>query len=399
MSGTARNIRLYPWFKFFQSLMFWQAIWFLFFQSELSAAQAILIFVFADLAATVFEVPSGYFSDRIGRKITLILAVFAGFAAALMQAFGTEFWVFALAQICIGLHFAFVSGTDSSFLYESLAKEGREEDVEEHELRAWRYSFVALALSAVAGGAMALWGLRVPYFATAASFAALLVVVFLFVEPTEKAVRKLGQAHWAEALGQALKAPVLIWLFALSALMYVFSHLPFVFGQPYIFAALDGLGLSANAPFVSGAVTAIMMLLSVLTSWIAPGIREKIGLSGILLLAFGMQIALVAGLAFTGSVIAIALLLVRMVPDSFSRPFILARIQPLLPDDVRATYLSLQSLAAKLLFAVSLYLAAGSASDVGEMANSEIQSILRVYAGVGLAAFMALFWAARGRGV
>ena len=30
MSGAARNIALYPWFKFFQNLLFWQAIWFLF---------------------------------------------------------------------------------------------------------------------------------------------------------------------------------------------------------------------------------------------------------------------------------------------------------------------------------------------------------------------------------
>lgn len=397
--STARNVRLYPWFKFFQNLMFWQAIWFLFFQSELSAAQAIMIYVFADIAATIFEVPSGFFSDRIGRKVTLITSVFAGFAAALMQAFGTEFWVFALAQVGIGLHFAFVSGTDSSLLYESLAKEGREDEIETHELRAWRFSFVALAISAVTGGAMALLGLRVPYFATAASFAALLIVVFLFVEPSMQDARKVGQAHWSEALGRALKTPVLMWLFALSALMYVFSHLPFVFGQPYIFAALDGLGLSANAPIVSGSVTALMMLLSVVTSWMAPGIRARIGLSGILLLAFAMQIILVAGLAVTSSVLAIALLLVRMVPDSFSRPFILARIQPLLPDDVRATYLSLQSLAAKLLFAVTLYLAAGSASNVGEMANSEIQTILQVYAGVGLVAFAGLFFAARKSGV
>ena len=181
--------------------------------------------------------------------------------------------------------------------------------------------------------------------------------------------------------------------------MYGFSHLPFVFGQPYIFAALEGLGLSANAPLVSGAVTALMMLISVLTSWMAPGLRKRIGLTGILLLAFAMQIALVAGLAVTGSVLAIALLLMRMVPDSFSRPFILARIQPLLGDEVRATYLSLQSLAAKLLFAVTLYVASGSASDVGEMANSEIQTILQVYAGVGVVALGLLAIAARRREV
>lgn len=399
MSGAARNVRLYPWFKFFQNLMFWQAIWFLFFQSELSAAQAILIFVFADIATTVFEVPSGFLSDRIGRRITLIFSVVAGLVAAVMQAFGSEFWVFAAAQVALGIHFAFISGTDSSFLYESLAKDGREDEVEEHELRAWRFSFVALAISAVAGGVMALWGLRVPYFATAASFVALLIVVLYFVEPARDASKEGSQAHWTQALGTALKTPVLIWLFALSTLMYGFSHLPFVFGQPFIFAALDGLGLSANAPLVSGVVTALMMLLSVLTSWLAPGIRKRIGLSGILLLAFGMQIALVGGLAVTSSVYAIAFLLMRMVPDSFSRPFILARIQPLLEDQVRATYLSIQNLSAKLLFALSLYFAAGGASDVGVMANSEIQTILTVYAGIGLMAFAALYFTARGREV
>ena len=102
---------------------------------------------------------------------------------------------------------------------------------------------------------------------------------------------------------------------------------------------------------------------------------------------------------FTSSAFAIALLLLRMVPDSFSRPFILARIQPLLGDEVRATYLSLQSLAAKLLFAVTLYVASGSASDVGEMANSEIQTILQVYAGVGVVALGLLAIAARRREV
>ena len=399
MSGTARNVRLYPWFKFFQNLMFWQAIWFLFFQSELSAAQAIMIYVIVDIATTVFEVPSGFFSDRVGRRITLIVSVVAGVMAALVQAFGTEFWVFAAAQVALGIHGAFASGTDSSFLYESLAKEGREDEVEEHELRAWRFSFVALAISAVAGGVLALWDLRVPYFATAASFVALMVVVFYFVEPERDASTVEAQAHWIEALGAALKTPVLIWLFALSTLMYAFSHLPFVFGQPFIFAALDGLNLSANAPVVSGVVTALMMLLSVLTSWVAPGLRERLGLSGILLLSFAMQIFLVGGLAISGSVFAIALLLMRMVPDSFSRPFILARIQPLLSDGVRATYLSIQNLSAKLLFALTLYFAAGSASDVGVMTNAEVRAILQVYAGFGLMAFAALFFAVRGRGV
>lgn len=398
MSAAARNVALYPWFKFFQNLIFWQATWFLFFQSELSAAHAILIYVFFDISTTIFEVPSGYLSDRVGRRLTLILSAVAGVASAVMQWIGGDFWVFAVAQIALGAHIAFASGTDSAFLYEALAEEGREDEIEAEELRAWRFNFAALALSAVIGGGMAYLDLRLPFVATASALAIMLLIVLRFSEPTH--AKSVGQAASRLAvLRQAMRHPVLLWLFVLWVLMYGFSHIPFVFGQPFIFAALDGLGLAANAPLVSGAVTALMMLISILTSWIAPVIREKIGLAGILLLAFGLQIALVAGLAVTGSAMAIALLLMRMVPDSFSRPFILARIQPLLTDDVRATFLSLRSLAGRLLFAMSLYLASVNASQIGEMASAEIRSVLSIYALVGALAFIGLLIMRRGRGI
>lgn len=399
MSATARNVRLYPWFKALQNLMFWQAIWFLFFQSELSAAQAILIYVFYDISTTVLEVPSGWFSDRFGRRLTLIISGVAGLAAAVMQAVGETFLIFAAAQIALGTHIAFASGTDSSLLYESLDAEGRAQEVEAHEVRAWRFSFAALMISAVLGGAMALYGLRLAYVATAASFAILLIVTFMFIEPPEQRVTEGGELARAAALKTALTDPVLTWIFVISLLMYGYSHLPFIFGQPFILNALAGVGLEGQAPLVSGTVTAIMMAISILTSWFAPAVRRKLGFAGILLLAFAMQIGIAAGLAATASVFAIALLFLRMVPDSFSTPFIRARVQPLLPSQTRATYLSIKSLAGRVFFAASLFLASTSASDVGRMAHSEIRMILAGYVAFGLLALMALAWAARGRGV
>ena len=398
--AASRNVALYPWFKFFQNLLFWQATWFLYFQSELSAAEALLLYAVYDIATTLLEVPSGWLSDRWGRKKTLMLSAVFGLAATLLFAMGGNFWIFALAQSAMGAHIAFASGTDSAFLYESLEDSGRETEVESQELRAWRFSFAALALSAVAGGALALLGLGLPFLASAAAFAVLILVVFRFTEPANPKIRhETTRDARLAALWAALKQPVLIWLFALSVLMYGFSHLPFVFGQPFILAALDGLGLAAEAPLVSGSVTACMMLLSIATSWAAPGIRERIGFAGILLLAFAMQIFLVGGLAASGSVFAIALLLLRMVPDSFSQPFIRARIQPLLTDEVRATYLSLKSLAGRVLFAASLYAASANASKVGEMSHGEIRTILLAYAAAGLAAFAVLLVTVRGRDV
>ena len=389
MSGAARNIALYPWFKFFQNLLFWQAIWFLFLQSELSAAEAILLYAVYDIATTVLEVPSGYASDRWGRRRTLILSAGFGLLSGILFTLGAGFWAFAAAQFAMGAHIAFASGTDSALLYESLDEEGRAGEVEAQELKAWRFTFTALAISAVLGGAMALWGLRLPFALNALAFFVLAAIAFRFTEPRYRAA-PVSERERLGALKAALVQPTLVWLFALVVLFYGFSHLPFIFGQPFILEVLGGAGMTAEAALLSGVVTACMMLASVGTTWIAPAVKARIGLFGILLFAFAIQIGLAAGLALSGSTFAIALLLLRKVPDSLALPFVAARIQPMLKDEMRATYVSIRSLTARLLFALSLMLASVQASEVGLMALEEIQAILWVYALIGGVCFLAL---------
>ncbi|GMG82179.1 MFS transporter [Paralimibaculum aggregatum] len=398
--GTARNIELYPWFRAAQNLLFWQAVWFLYFQGRLSPAEAILLAAVYDVATTALEVPSGWMSDRIGRRRTLIASAAASLAGALLLAAGTGFWALAAGQVLIGAGMAFASGTDSALLYESLAAEGRGEEIERHELRAWRASFAALAVSALTGGAMAAGHAVLPFLAGALAFAASLAIALRFAEPpherlpsaTPQGAELLHRAGLRAAFGQ----PVLRWLMALSVLMYVMSHVPFVFGQPFILDALAGLGLASAAPLVSGAVTAAMMAVSLAASLAAPGLRRRFGLAAILLAAFALQIALSGLMALTDSALAIGLLLLRMVPDALSRPFVLARIQPLLGDAGRASYLSIQSFFGRLLFAATLLLAAEAAPGGAAMSHSEIAALLSAYALAGLACLGGLALAARG---
>ena len=392
------NIRLYPWFKFFQSLLFWQAIWFLFFQQRLSGAEAILLYAVYDISTTVLEVPSGYMSDRIGRRITLILSILASLAGMLILGLGDGFWVFVLAQLCLGAGSAFLSGTDSSLLYESLAAEGRAAEVEALELRAWRFGFTGLALSAVIGGVMAGHSQSLPFLASAATAGAALVFCLGFREPPHGHENR-AEAHSTLVLvREALTRPVLAWCFVLALSMYAFSHVPFVFGQPFILEALDARGLAAEAPAVSGAVTAAMMLVSVGTSWLVPGLRRALGVSGILLAALAMQVWLIGMLAWSNHVLVIALLLLRMVPDSMAKPVLLARIQPLLADRGRATYLSLQSFCGRLLLAGSLVVISSGTGGEDAMAYAEIRWALAWYVGAGLAVLAGLALSVRALG-
>ena len=395
-ANADRNVALYPWFKLFQSLMFSQAIWFLYFQSTLTPAQAIMLYAIGDLATTVLEVPSGYASDRFGRRATLLLAGLCSAVGALFLGVGESFAIFAVGQVMLGAGGAFVSGTDSAFLYEALSAAGREDETEAQELRAWRFTFIALAISAATGGAIAVYSYSLTFIISAISLAIAFVITLQFREQKTGAVTpQAGEVMHFGSLRAALKTPVLIWLFVLSVLMYIFSHIPYVFGQPFIQEALNAVGLGQDAPWISGIVTTAMMIISVVASLFAKTLRDRIGLVAILLLAFGMQIALSGVIALTNAPIVIAILLLRMVPDAFSKPFIIARIQPALNDDARATYLSLQSLGGRILFAATLFLASGSTKETGQMAYPEIQLILGSYVVVGCISLAALAFYAR----
>ena len=391
--GATRTIALIPWYQFLNSLLFWQAVWFLYFQSNLSGAEAIILYSVYDISVTVLEVPSGYFSDRIGRRFTLLLSTLCSLLGCLVLALSGSFTLFALGQALLGAGSAFKSGTDSSLLFESLEAAGRAEEVEVQEVRAWRFSLAGFALSAFLGGAMSMWSDSLPFFTTALAFAIATLLVLMMSEPPRKAIEALsGQLA---TLKTALLHPVLAWLFTLSVLMYGFSHLPFVFGQPFILTALEGWGLAADAPLVSGAVTSAMMLISVLASLVALRLRHALGLPLLLLCAFGLQIALIGALAASTSTLIIGVLLLRIVPDSLANPFILARIQPLPEDGTRATYLSLKSLGGKVLFAATLMLAATTANDAGLLPADDLQRILSWYTIGGLVCITALAITAR----
>lgn len=392
IENAERNVRLYPWFKAFQSLMFWQATWFLFFQNMLSASEAILLYAVFDVATTVLEVPSGYMSDRIGRRPTLILAGLTGVSGALFLSFGHGFPSFVLAQVCLGASQAFASGTDNSMLFESLDRAGRANDVEAHEVKAWRFGFAAFAVSAAVGGALSIFDARLPFAATVVSMVGMLAIAMAFRDLGTNVVTEHLRFH---SLLRAFRQPVVRWLFVLSFSMYVFSHIPFVFGQPFIQQALSTVGLETDAGVVSGVITSAMMLVSVGVSLFARNLRKSIGLRAILMTAFGVQIALIAILALTDSIFAVLVLLLRMVPDSLSGPFVLARLQPLLSDDTRATYLSTQSLVGRLMLSITLVFASGMTSDQGAMVHSEISSIFGWYVAVGLLIFGGLLVAAR----
>lgn len=388
----SRNLRLYPWFRFFQGLVFWQAVWFLYFQEVLSAAEAILLYAVFDVSTTILEVPSGYLSDKLGRRKTLILSGICGAIAAGLQIGTDNFAVFALANVMLGAAMALMSGTDSALLYESLAAENRADEVETQELRAWRFSFSALAFSAISGAGLAMLGFAWAYAATALAFVIAAAIASQFQEPPRTGHSKQSDL---QSLLTSLRNPSLQWLFVFAVVTYIFSHVVFVFGQPFVLDALEPIGWDDSAPLVSGAITATMMGLSLLASVFVPAARARFGVAAVLLAAFGAQIGIIFIMALSGSVAIFAILALRMVPDAFITPLRSAQIQQQVDGQMRATYVSLQSLVARLCFSATLAFGAANAVGNTQMARSDLQLVLMGYALVGGLVLLGLLLFAR----
>ncbi len=381
-----QNIALYPYFQFFRSLIFTQAIWFLFFESAVSASDALLLTAILDLSIVFLEVPSGYFSDYVGRRESLVIGALSGAFGYLILFGGNGFYTFAIAQVLLGAGNAFVSGSDNALLYDSLVEQNRQNEIAAQEARAWRFMFAGLAVSAIIGGFISANSFRPAYLLTAVSLTVTLGIAMAMQEPpllgaSEKAAKPVRQLM---TILSRLKNRTLLWVLVFSVGSYALSHVPYVFAQPYLKEALNRAGYVSQTPAISGVITASMMIMSVIAGLFVMRVHKVIGTYGNLLLALTMQTGLIFALAYLLHPAALLLLVFRMIPNALSQPFVMELIQPRIESSYRATYLSVQNLLGRLLLSASVIYVAKSTLGAEHLDQGALQTILPWYGFSGL---------------
>ncbi|MDY7041244.1 MAG: MFS transporter [Chloroflexota bacterium] len=80
------------------------------------------------IVGTMFltEVPAGVVADRLGRKLSINVALALQVLGEVVYVFAKSYWLFALAAMIGGLGFAFSSGSLEALVYDSLKTGGRE---------------------------------------------------------------------------------------------------------------------------------------------------------------------------------------------------------------------------------------------------------------------------------
>ncbi|MCR9159330.1 MAG: MFS transporter [Nannocystaceae bacterium] len=381
-----RNVWLYPIYQAARSSTFWLPVFFLYFSSRFDVADVLVLEAIYYGAVVVLEVPSGYLSDRLGRRPTMVAAAVAWSVGYAALALGGSWWVFAAGQVAVAMGMAFNSGTDSTMVYESLAAQERGGELAAVEGKAQAWGAIAMAVAALVGGVLASVDLRFGHALSAVGTVVALGVALLFEEPrrAEAAARPMAQLR---GVGVALRTPALRWVFLFAVAMTVFAHVPYELAQPYLRLVLRDLDFDAFTPAVSGLMMALMMGAAALASRRGEPLARRIGTANVLLVAMGLEGLVIVGMSLTLHPAVIGLLLVRSVPGALSRPLELQCVLPNVGGHLRATYLSVQSLAGRLAFAGTLALGSWAVGGLDDLDGAAISTLT---GGVAVAVLLAL---------
>ncbi|MFB6340087.1 MFS transporter [Saccharicrinis sp. FJH62] len=171
-------IKVSKWF------MLTQPILMLYFKDTgLSTEQAFKLKAIYSVAIVLLELPSGYFADVLGKRLTLIIGAICGTLGFLFYSLGNGFWFFLAAELTLGIGQSFISGADSALMYDTLLATGREKKFTLFDGRTTAIGNFAEAGSAILGGIIADISIRYPFFIqTGIAFIAV-PAAFLLVEP------------------------------------------------------------------------------------------------------------------------------------------------------------------------------------------------------------------------
>jgi hypothetical protein len=177
-------------------------------EKQMSPAVVAAILAAGDVALVCLELPTGWFADRVGHRVSLILGSVVQTAAMLWCWLGDGLISLMGASVLVALGDAFRSGADEALLYRTCCALGREESFQAIEARASAYTLCALIVLVLAGGAIVnTWGFAAGWIAEAALCACGAVLAFAMIEPPhrggtadEKTPARHGFVSWRIAL-------------------------------------------------------------------------------------------------------------------------------------------------------------------------------------------------------
>lgn len=179
-----RNIKLFFYYNFLTDFQPCYPIAILYF-SQISGSYALgmTIYSITMLSATIFEIPTGVFSDKIGRRKTSILSSFFALLCIIFYSIAQSFSFLALSAVIEGLSRALASGNDDALLHDTLKQDNQQKDYQEFLGKTSSMFQASAAIAAILGSIVASWSFRWTFYLSIIPLLIKFIISFKFKEP------------------------------------------------------------------------------------------------------------------------------------------------------------------------------------------------------------------------
>jgi multidrug resistance protein len=252
----------------------------------------------------------GALSDRIGRKPIFLIGLFGFGLSFIIYGFATQLWMLFAGRMIGGILAGSVYPTSLAYIA----------DITEHRERGkimgmlGAASGVGMIFGPSVAGILSVWGLSVPFFATAAAAIAFAVIGYLVLEESHS-VDVHRMTHERPSLVAPLKTPLAI-LFIINLLVtFLISGFQGTFAY-YILGRFGMQDQPSSMPFLNGSITltgptTMAMLFTIMG---IVGVLFQGVLVGIVIDHIGERRTVIAGMAVS----AIAFFLILISPELVS---------------------------------------------------------------------------------
>lgn len=215
-----KNVQTLSWFNFFIDFAFYAPIAVLYFaQISGSYALGMSIYSIAWVSSALFEIPTGMFSDMIGRRNTVVAGAVSALLSVIVYALAQSYWMLVVGALFEGLGRSFYSGNNDALLHDSLHETGAHGEYHEFYGKLNTYNEIGLAIVVAVGPMIASISYPLVFWVSAIPRLILVFLAFRIVEPQAGATRNSNiYAHLSESLAQFRKNRKLRLLTVISAI-------------------------------------------------------------------------------------------------------------------------------------------------------------------------------------
>ena len=340
LEGNINKMYLLKAVKWFMIVM---PIIVLFFEKHgLSLTQIMILQATYSFTVAVLEIPSGFFADIYGRRLSLFYGSILTFIGYLIFSFFSGFNEFFIAEILLGIGGSLISGADSALIYDTLLQLKKDEDYTKVEGKNYGIGNVSEGIAGIIGGFLAITSLDLPVYIQTFVLFFSIPISYSLVEPESSyKLAKSIKSIWLVVKETFFEENKLKWYIIYSSSMGIGTLSIAWFVQPFLIEIETPL-------FYYGIIWAGLNIITGITSYYSYLFKHKnllIYISLIMVISF---IFLGYNISMYGLIFIVFIYLIRGIITPTLRNLININST----SERRATVLSLRSFIIRISFAI-----------------------------------------------